>query len=282
MPVRRLARCLFAYLCLVVAVSVLLPALAVAQSQGFLSLSWMPAGFFTHLVAAVVLAMAFVIFHRPIYRCCFSVAGWLLRAPVDRNRWVVAGVVLMIFTSYAWQTHIGIAHRGVPGWTYAGLPQIVGDKVAVALTPSDGPDLAAFGKALRREPMPYIRRSGYASGELMFLHFRDGEMLPANLALSMVSWPRSTFGLDAEGVRHEKAFLALLRHTLARRRAGSQFLLPPAISYPPHLSYQVIDYTSYPPADQLIGVSFWNVVAEVKGDSLEIVNAKRVAGAGAF
>src|SRR5262245_58673293 len=142
--------------------------------------------------------------------------------------------------------------------------------------------LPSFQKALRQEPLPYLSRDGYATGELMFLHFRDGSMRPANLALSIVSWPRSTFGLDGGQVQNSEAFLDLIRHSFELRRLGKKFLLPISISYPGHLNYQEIDYRDYPPAEDLVGVSFWEATVRVERatEKLEIVGLKILAKVG--
>ncbi|UIY28679.1 hypothetical protein LZK73_18285 [Neorhizobium galegae] len=181
---------LFRYLGFVVAIALLLPVLSLKPFR----IDWLSDTGRIFLPWAIGLALVFVVFRRYIMRYCTAVAGWLSEEPADRNRWVVVGVCLLIFTSYSWQIHIGIAHRGVPGWVYAGLPEIIKAEAPESLSMPPDIDPTVFASALQPAVLPFIHRSGYATSEVMFLHFKDGSIRPGNNELAMVSWPKATFG----------------------------------------------------------------------------------------
>ncbi|HEX2842737.1 hypothetical protein [Hyphomicrobium sp.] len=269
-----LARLLFGWLSFVVFVAVALPALGTLQALKLIRISWMYSPLGHHLIAAGILATAFLVCSKAIYKQCERLSDWLLEPASDRNRWVLVILPLIIITSYAWQLHIGFAHRGAPGWTYANIKDFVRAEAPADVNFPKNMERGAFAAALRPEAFPYVKRTGYASAEVMFLHFSDGTMRPANFELAMVSWPRSTFGLAKDNVRHGDKLIQLVRHNLAARREGRKFLLPESISYPSHLSYQRIDYSGYPSEDTLSGISLWEVVAKVDTDKVDVVGAK--------
>lgn len=274
----RISRWLFRYLALVVGISLLLPVLSRLKRIRIIEIDWLSDTGRIFLPWAIGMVLVFVFFRRYIRKYCTAVAGWLSEAPSDRNRWVVVGVCLLIFTSYSWQLHIGIAHRGVPGWIYAGLPDIIKPEAPESLSMPADVAPAVFASALQPSVLPFIHRSGYATSEVMFLHFKDGSIRPGNNELAMVSWPKSTFGVENGQVTHEKEFFEIIRHNFANRHAGG-FIMPNALAYPSHLNYQRIDYTSYPPASDLVSVSLWNMTVKVddKSQQMNVVGAAKIA-----
>jgi hypothetical protein len=259
---RLVAMALFSFLTFVVAVAVLLPALCAAQARGFVRIAWLSDAIGSQLAASIVLAVVFAASRKFVLRWCYQIASWLVEAPRDRSRWVIVALPMLILTSYAWQLHIGISHRGVPGWVYDGLGDVIQPDAAASLGIPSGVSMDPFRQALRADVLPFIHRSGFATSEVMFLGFKDGTVRPANLALAMLSWPGSTFGLT-EGVEHGAAFLELIRHNFERRRSGGHFFLPEGMSYPSHLTYQKIEYGDYPPASDLVAVSFWTMTVHI-------------------
>ncbi len=272
-----LARLLFGWLSFVVLVAVALPALGTLQALKLIRISWLYSPLGHHLIAAGILATAFLAGSKAIFKWCKQVSDWLLEAPSDKNRWVLVILPMVIVTSYSWQLHIGFAHRGVPGWVYANIKDFIRPQAPTDIDLPKNIDRGIFAAALRPDAPSYVERSGYASAEVMFLHFSDGTQRPGNFELAMVTWPRSTFGLAKDNVRHGDKFIQLVRHNLAARREGRKFLLPEKISYPSHLNYQHIDYSGYPSEDTLVGISFWEVVAKVDTDKVDVIGAKLLA-----
>jgi hypothetical protein len=274
---RLVARALFSFLVFVVVVAVLLPALCAAQAHGFVRIAWLSDDIGSQLGASIVLAVVFGLSRKLVLRCCNQIASWLVEAPRDRSRWVIVALPMLLLTSYAWQLHVGISHRGVPGWVYDGVGDFIQPDSAPALGIPSGVSLDPFRQALRPDVLPFIHRSGFATSEVMFLGFKDGTVRPANLALAMLSWPGSTFGLT-EGVEHGAAFLDLIRHNFERRRSGGHFFLPEGISYPSHLTYQKIEYRDYPPASDLVAVSFWTmtVYVDLNLRRIDIVGLRKI------
>ncbi|TCA02759.1 hypothetical protein [Rhizobium leguminosarum] len=277
---RRLSIGLRAYFSFVIAVGLALPLLSFLQyKEAIHRVAWLSDAGRSMLPWAAFIAIAFIVFQKFVRRSCMSIAAWALETPGDRYRFVVIGCCLLIFTSYSWQLHIGIAHRGVPGWVYAGLPDVIQHDEPANLSLPPDIDPATFKAALQPWVMPYIHRSGYASSEVLFLHFKDGTMRPANYELAMVSWPKSTFGLANGQMTHGPEFLAIVKHNFANRRAGGAFLLPGAISYPSHLNYQRIDYRGYPAADEIVGASLWTLTVRIDEPAgvVNVVGATKVA-----
>jgi hypothetical protein len=274
----RISSALFGYLGFVVAVALLLPVLSRLKRIRIIEIDWLSDTGRIFLPWAIGLVLVFVFFRRYIRKYCTAVAGWLSETPSDRNRWVVVGVCLLIFTSYSWQLHIGISHRGVPGWVYAGLPENIKPEAPETLSLPADVDPAVFASAMQPAVLPFIHRSGYATSEVMFLHFKDGSIRPGNNELAMVSWPKATFGVENGQVTHEKEFFEIIRHNFVNRRAGG-FIMPDAIAYPSHLNYQRIDYTSYPPATELVSVTLWNMTVKVddKSQQMNVVGAVKIA-----
>ncbi|MCA6123528.1 hypothetical protein J6500_16730 [Bradyrhizobium sp. WSM 1704] len=273
-----LSSALVAYLAFVVAIALALPVLGLLEHDGIIGkIPWLSDYGRSLLPWASLLAAGFIIFQRSIRRTCAEVAAWL--SPGDRNRWIIVGCCLLIFTSYCWQLHIGIIHRGVPGWVYADVPDVILPEAPAHLEMPADIDPALFKAALRPWVLPYVERSGYATNEVMFLHFKDGTMRPANYELAMVSWPKSTFGLVNGHMLHEAEFLAVIKHYFASRRAGRSMLLPSAIAYPRHLNYQPIDYTKYPPAGDIVGASIWTLTVHVdnQAKTVDVVGATEIA-----
>ena len=260
-------------------IGLLLPLLSLLKSQGLLQAEWLNAWGSAILPWASILMLVLILLRKRVYRWCFQLAEWLCASEAPAYRWVVVGISLLIFTSYTLQVHIGVAHRGVPGWVYRSLADVIRTEPPADLQFSPGYDAEAFSAALRPEVLPSIARSGFASSDVLYLHFRDGSMRPANNQLLLVSWPKATFGIVDGEVSHPEEFLAVIRHNFAHRRAGRQMILPDAIAYPSHLNYQHIDYREYPPVEDLVGASIWTVTSRVNPsqNTAEIVGARMIA-----
>ena len=260
-------------------VGLLLPILSFLKDLGVLDAGWLNAWGRNMLPWAATLVGGMLLLRARISRWCLDLAGWLCAPAAPSYRWVIVGTCFLIFTSYTWQLHIGIAHRGVPGWVYSQLPDFIRDEPIQPLTFSPGYDAEEFVAALRPDVLPFVKRDGFASSEVLFLHFRDGTARPANNQLLLVSWPKATFGITDGKVSHSEEFLAVLKHNFGNRRSGTQMVLPEAISYPSHLNYQHIDYRGYPPAEDLIGASIWTITARVDSGAglAEIVGATKIA-----
>jgi hypothetical protein len=276
---RRISIALHAYLSFVVAVGFALPVLSLLQYHGKIHFPWLIDTGRSILPWAASVVASFILCHKFVSKKCTEIAGWIVGTPGDNYPWTIVGFCLLLLTSYAWQLNIGIAHRGVPGWVYADLPDFVQSKEPSDLSLPSNVKLSVFEEALQPWVMPYVHRSGFASSEVLFLHFKDGTMRPANYQLAMVSWPKSTFKLENGNMTHGQAFLAIVKHYFANRRAGISFLLPAAIAYPNHINYQRIDYRSYPSADEIIGASLWTLTVRVddRDGKVKVIGAQKIA-----
>ena len=202
---RRLSLILVSYLTFVVFVALILPILSLLQHEHIIHLDWLIDNGRSMLPWATLVAFVFVIFFRKIYLACARIAAWVLEDSKGKARWTVIGFCLLIVTSYSWQLNIGIAHRGVPGWAYVGIPEFIQNDPPPNLAMPPEIARSVFDSALQHWVMPYIHKSGFASSEVLFLHFTDGSMRPANYQLAMVSWPKSTFKLEDGKLSHRSS-----------------------------------------------------------------------------
>lgn len=276
---RYLSTTLAAYLDFVVAVGLALPVLSYLQDAGLVRIGWLSDYGSRLMYWSVLVAIAFIVFRKSIRTACADLAEWLTEPGADQYRWFIVACCLVIFTCYSWQLHIGIVHRGAPGWVYKAVPDVVHPDAPASLSMPADIDPSVFKSALQPATLRYVHRSGYASNEVLFLHFKDGTMRPANYELVMVTWPKSTFGLVNGRMLHESEFLAMVRLYFSSIRDGRSMLLPFAIAYPRNVNYQPIDYSKYPPAGDITGASIWTLTVYVdhQANTLDVVGASRLA-----
>ena len=206
---------------------------------------------------------------------------------IDRDhnarRIVLAAVIIVVF-SYQTKAHFGFWWPGISGWTEENLqtrldnnsPEPGAGNIEVGL-----PEGAFLKKAIRAENAVYLPSAGFLDGETMFLHFQNGEVLPANYELVEFVFPLFIFGRLYEEVSDPSVFWQLVKSSLAYRNDNRRFLLPLSISYPNHAPYMRIDYRAYPPAATLEKVSFWKLTIYVdESRDIGVVRAREVYSLG--
>ena len=120
--------------------------------------------------------------------------------------------------------------------------------------------------------------TGFLNGRSQFLHFRNGEVLPFNDGLTGYVFPRYLFGKTLDEFSNRDLLVKSIKHGLATELNNRPFLLPSDISYPRHTVYMHIDYSNYPPPEELINVSYWNIWIQIKSKSdIKIVSAEQKA-----
>jgi hypothetical protein len=230
-------------------------------------------------VNATVLVLIIVYRNRTIALLDRSVA-WLYRGRPLRPRAMVFGCAACLLISYQTKTHLGFFLPGIGGWHYRDQGPTVQDRLPEPVTSDDREVLAEhpfLDRALIRGHTRFLApRRGYIAADAMFLHFRDGDVLPANEELTDMVFPRYVFGPSRDQISRPREYFEIVQAALARRRTGRRFLLPIAVSYPNHIPYMSIDYTTYPSASSLERISFWQLWVEVGPDQrLVIVKANR-------
>lgn len=220
---------------------------------------------------ALVLA-SLLIFRKQVAALAAQLADWTLQTDHRRQRKLIFWVLVMIVTTYQLKLHWGFWHKGVGGWTYQKRSsKMRPDTGAVA---SEGiPDFVT--QALAPDNVAYVDKSGVLDGHVMFLHFDDGQVLPANYELLNMSWAINMFSFP-KGPTSDlvPVFMNVIKHSLDQRRHGRRFLLPESIAYPNHMTFSHIDYTGYPGANQMTAVSIWKLTLRICPDrGLQVLDA---------
>lgn len=193
-----------------------------------------------YLVFYVSLIAILLVLRRPALRYADSLVEWLNRPTYRQARFKMCVVVSLALAAYFTQSHIFIFHRGVNVWNYQGKKYDSG---------LDG--------------TPVI-------SEIKFLHFEKGEMLRYNLGLTNFSFSKSLPEKLSDRIR-------LIRYSLKYRQANRRFLLPVNLSNPIHQYYYPFPYESYPPVEELVGISKWRVEAIASPSSqVDVLSAELV------
>jgi hypothetical protein len=130
--------------------------------------------------------------------------------------------------------------------------------------------------ALVPEHATYLTQKGYLTGKAMFLHYRNGEVLPANYELTELVFPEYVFRERFQAISRPDVFFQIIKASLANRNANRRFLLPLSVAYPNHSVYMKIDYEKYPPAEYLERISFWELTVFVDDQrQVDIVRASK-------
>ena len=247
----------------------------IERSCGFLSrLSWTNSDDYGEIAIYMrdatfeaLLLVALFLFRERLRTALTAFATWYRTPGERRAKRAVLGVSLLVILSFPTKAFSGVFFPGIGGWTYEGfvpdtvpdLPPLAPEKTAVLAAAApflDGAIVAANGR--------FVEREGYLTRRAMFFHFRNGAVLPANYELFEVPQTNYVFGAEMREAEPRSAFVRVLKTTLDERRAGRRFLLPNALAYPNHSPYMPIDYTDYPPAADLVEISFWSVTAAVR------------------
>lgn len=229
------------------------------------------------------IAALLVLYHnRTNIQHVFRLAIEWLRQPQDHvARRVVFGCVVVMVLTYATRAHIGFWFPGILGWTFENKgSRIVSSEPPLTEldTPLDDDLRAALAAATVPENARFLRQRGYLTGTAFLLHFKDGSILPANYELTDFVFPQYIFGGLHARVAHEEEFASVVQSRLRMRQAGRRFILPLDFAYPNHTPYMPIDYTDYPPAQELLRITLWRMVTFVSPvGEVRVVAAKRNA-----
>lgn len=219
------------------------------------------------------------LFRRRVRKWLDVAARWGAEPSCRYARVLVLTTVVVSGVSYQTKMYLGFWVPGISGWTYQGrLPAIresISDSSLLQIEHWNGRspeflEAAVIGKNARAQ-----RRSGYLTRTAMFLHYRGGQTLPANLGLLNLVFPQYVFGERLWPTEHERAFVEIIRASLDRLHNNRRFALPLSIAYPNHSVYMSVDYETYPRVGALDLISFWTLTIQI--DSLgntSVVGAK--------
>jgi hypothetical protein len=140
------------------------------------------------------------------------------------------------------------------------------------------PDSVPFlYEAIVSDHARFLPEPGFIRGGAIFLHFRNGEVLPGNYELTEMVFPEYVFGREMDKISMRQSFFRIVKASLANRRTGRRFLLPESIAYPNHISYMKIDYRKYPPSQGLEKLSFWDLAISIDKDKqVKLVHANKL------
>lgn len=227
------------------------------------------------LVFNGLLFVGLLVFQKHVRHWLKMLADWLNRPDFRRERQIVFAFGCMVVFVFLFKLHLGFWHRSAQGWTYENRRE----SMVITYSPADitvRPNLPPFLQTgLIQENTAYLPNTGLLQGFLLFLHFDNGQILPANFELLNMSGADMIFRWPV-GPRpqHVAPFARIIQHSLARRRQGVRFALPTAIAYPNHVSYFFIDYADYPPANTLRAITFWAVKVRITPEKqAEILDA---------
>ena len=225
-----------------------------------------------------VILLGLILFFRERLRSVFgSFLDWYYSAGYRRAKFMTLSMTGMIVLSFQMKLVLGFWFPGIHGWTHADRRS----NVEAAIP--DFMDEAARGRAaatpfldlaLEPENARWILNSGYLTKNAMFLHYRGGEVHPANYSLTGTIFPQYPFGKAYELPPNPELFAEVLRASLERRRENRKFLIPFPWAYPDHMTYRHIDYVGSPPPEELERISYWLITIAVDEErNLDIVAA---------
>jgi len=230
-----------------------------------------------YLITNLCILVVLLVYRSKVKGWIGKFVGWLYVDDQRYPRIVVFCAVLMIIFTFQTKMHLGFWFSGINGWDYSNWHPIL--ERTLPESSYDGGDISsekfAFLKnAVVAENAIYLPDDGYLTGKAMFLHFRNGEVLPANYELTGFVFPENIFGFRYGQFRARKLFFQVVKASLARRRGNRRFLLPLSVAYPNHTPYMTVNYTTYPPADTLETISIWRLTIYVNGlREVQIVKA---------
>lgn len=201
--------------------------------------------------------------------------NWFNTDSFYKERVIICSFLILFVVTYQYKIHFGFWHKGVAGWTYGG----VNTKIVPASSAEVKDSVPAFlQRGINPGNAKYQKVSGVIPGYAFFLHFANGEIRPANYGLLNMAWASNIFaypfGPRPALVPH---FFGILRNSLSNQESGRRFVLPNAINYNNHMAYMKIDYSSYPPASTLTGVSFWSLKVWVdKNKNATVISGKEL------
>ncbi len=228
-----------------------------------------------YLVFNVFVLLLVFVFRKRILKILENFIAWYDTAEFKKAKRILIFFFLLVIVTYLYKFHFGFWHKGVGGWDYSFAPRyFMKSPLDTSWKQTDIPDFLILG--LEKENAKYLDQSGNIRGSAAFLHYRNGEVLPFNFGILNLSLAADLFGLpEGPQSRGSNRFMRLLKEGLERQKKGTRFFLPNSISYNNHMSYMKIDYSDYPPPDELSEVTFWNTVVHVDEQrNLEVIAYK--------
>jgi len=222
---------------------------------------------------------ALLFFRRQIFHLLSIVAQWVQRPVHTRARRRVLAVCLFLACTYQSKAFLGFWFAGIGSWDFTDwrlrFRQIPADFERQVVP-------AYLNQAIVHKNARFLPQTGHLSGPAMFLHYSNGQVLPANEELLGTVFPRY---LLKERFTEDKllshAFLGMIRKNVTERRVERRFLLPTSVAYPPHTPYMPISYKGHPNPRSLEGVSWWTIVVELREHKIpQVVTAIKLHSIG--
>jgi len=199
---------------------------------------------------------------------------WVLETPYAFQRKLIFGICIFFLLTFQLKLYWGFWYAGISGWSNNDVQSLITNTYTPDTTTIKGRNIGEIIpdfliKGINPSNVQYVSRAGYIQKNVMFLHFKDGQVLPINYELTEFVFPRFIFGKKFnQEIRDTALFLKVIKHSLKKRRRNRRFLLPQGIGYPNHTPYMRIDYTQYPSENSIVNVSFWEILAKISGSNL--------------
>ena len=232
---------------------------------------------YLRLAAFNALSLVLVLFgRRQLKKVLQQVVHWLHQPHEAYARRVIFVIAIGLVATYQTRSSLGFWWPGIGGWTYENWETSLVPDDSLAQNTQPPPDFLQH--AVVQENAAYLPSGGILEGPAMMLHFADGKVLPGNYGLSGTVYPIYVFGKDYLEVKRASSFFRIVQTSLDMQRRGHAFLLPAAVALSSHLLHMKIDYSSYPPSDQLERISFWRVRARIDNNRrVTVVGAVQTA-----
>lgn len=200
---------------------------------------------------------------------------WVNQDDFRYARRIVFGFLILMMVSYHMRLHLGIWLSGVAGWEYSKLSTLVSDTPFMPMeSNANSEELQALHLNIIDEHLQYLDSEGYLFSQAMLLHY-EGSILPANYAITEIVFAQYVVGNLYVEFRDEELFLDIVHLTMPHRQQNRRFILPLNIAYPNHAPYMNIDYSTYPPIEELDRVTLWRYMTYLSGEgTYEIVGTQ--------
>ena len=200
---------------------------------------------------------------------------WVNQADFQYARRMTFGFLILMMVTYHVRLHIGVWLGGISGWEYRTLPSMV---LETPFMPTEinasNEELQALRDNIIDENLQYLDAQGYLYSQAMLFHYED-HILPANYAITEFVFAGYVVGDLYDEFRDDKLFLDIVQFTMPYRQQNRRFLLPLNLAYPNHAPYMNIDYTNYPPIEDLERITLWRYMTYLNGDdTYEIVGTQ--------
>jgi len=240
-------------------------------------ISWHEAGsrnilkyYIRYSIFNVSLLTLVLIFKRFIKNWIGLYISWLTAISKPAVYRIVVFATIFPVVIFLTKMHLGYFFFGISGWDYrAYSSQMVPNVIVTKKIPNE---LVFLNQAILYENAKYQINEGQITGSAMFLHYENGQVLPANYELLQLVFPRYVFGADYSEVKNIDLFADIVTNSLKLRGKNRNFLLPLSISYPNHAPYMKIDYTNHPKAEFLQLITLWELTLSINNSSVELKN----------